>query len=96
MSGFAPETYSAGLTSPELASTAGVPEEAVTAFRTGTPSWKLERPGVIEKLASATGADPNAIRANLKAAKAKSYGLRAHGVQGPRTFAGQTYPSIRG
>lgn len=95
MSSLAPESTTSSLSNADLATSAGVEEEAVAAFRSGVPSWRLERPGVIDAIALATGNDANLIRANLGAAKAKSYGLRAHGTSGPATFPGQTYPSLR-
>lgn len=95
MSGFATETFSAATATPDLALTAGVHEDAVTAFRAGVPSWRLEQPGVIESLAKATGTDANLIRANVSAAKVKAQGQRAHATGGPATFPGQTYPSLR-
>lgn len=91
----APETFSASQTDAQLAAVAGVPEEAVRAFRRGVPHWSLDGYRVVDSLATATGNDPGAVRAALSSAKARALGLRAHGIQGPRTFPGQTYPSMR-
>jgi hypothetical protein len=91
----AKETFTSAQPDATLASTAGVPVQAVTALRAGVPSWQLERPGVIDALAKATGADAALIRSNMRRAKAIATGLRAHGSTGPATFPGQTYPSLR-
>lgn len=95
MSALAPETFSAVQSTPDLAASAGVHEDAVAAFRAGVPSWRLEQPGVIDAIARVTGTDANMIKANLSAAKVKAQGQRAHASGGPATFPGQTYPSLR-
>lgn len=94
MPALAPETTTASVPDVTLASTAGVPTEAVTAFRAGVPHWTLERPGVITKLAQAMGVDEGLIRANHTLAKSAALGQRRHAGAGPNNFGG-SFPSIR-
>lgn len=89
-----PETATAELTDTELATTAGVPEIAITMFRAGIPHWSLERPGVAEALAPAIGIDPQQFRAEVRKAKLESTTARRT-TAGPAGFGG-SFTSIRG
>ena len=89
------ETFTAGDPDAVLAAAAGVHESAIEAFRAGAPSWRLDLPGAVTAVAEATGTNPAEIRAAIRAAKGRSYGLRNHGTAGPATFPGQIYPSLR-
>lgn len=84
-----------GLSDAALATLAGVEEVAITYYRSGLPHWKLERPGVMAKIASATQTDLNQLRANFNKAKTQAAGSRGHAAAGPGGFPGQIWPSFK-
>lgn len=89
---FAPEsTAAAAMTDSELAGVAGIPTVAVTSFRAGIPHWQLERPFVMQKLATAIGADLGQMRANFTKAKKSGFMTRGHSTEGPTVIPGQSY-----
>lgn len=94
MSALAVESTTSALPDADLATLADVSLEAVVAFRSGTPHWVLERPGVMLNLATATGADLGEIRANFRKAKNSILNSRGHGSSGPASFPGQTWPNF--
>jgi hypothetical protein len=90
-------TYSAdfdAIDDATLAATAGVETIAVTSFRSGSPHWTLERPGVLLAICNTVGADIRAARASFSAAKTRATTRRGHGSAFSGDF-GHTWPSIR-
>lgn len=67
---------SASLTDSELAIAAEVQEDTITAFRAGIPYWKLLIPHAIERIARATGLNPDELKAKVHEGVSEVWGRR--------------------